>query len=63
MLLFSFLLGCNIEIFQQFAPGRMPDLGDLIANTTGALIAYYAMRAGAGAYIESMLQWPHENRR
>ncbi len=63
VLLFSFLFGCNIEIFQQFAPGRMPDIGDIIANSAGALMSYYAMRAGAGAYIESMLQWPLESRR
>ncbi len=56
VLLASFLLGCNIEIFQQFSPGRYPDSWDLAANICGAIAAYYAMSGRFGAYIESMLQ-------
>lgn len=32
------LLTCSIEFTQQFIPTRVPDAGDLVANTTGAAL-------------------------
>lgn len=40
VIVFSILLGVAIETLQGFVPGRMPDIWDLVANISGALLAY-----------------------
>ena len=32
------LYGCTDELHQRFVPGRVPDIGDLIADTVGATV-------------------------
>jgi VanZ family protein len=35
---FTMLYGISDEIHQMFVPGRTPSIGDIIADTTGALV-------------------------
>jgi VanZ family protein len=50
------LFGATDEWHQAFVPGRSPDLGDWVADTTGAALAV-ALYAGVGWY-RRLLEWP-----
>lgn len=47
IVLFCFLYGLSDEFHQSFIPGRQPSLGDLAADTIGALLFIWA-RPDAG---------------
>lgn len=38
-ILFSFIYGISDELHQSFVPGRTPSVGDLLADTVGAVLA------------------------
>lgn len=42
---------CFIELVQHWVPGRVPDVYDLVANASGALL-------GAGAMLLVVRRWP-----
>lgn len=43
-LLFTVLYGISDEVHQLFTPGRYFEIGDIIANTVGALIVYLLLK-------------------
>jgi len=48
------LLGLLLEGLQHFVPGRLPDLGDALANTGGALLGLLWARSRAGRLLERL---------
>jgi VanZ family protein len=39
--LFSFIYGCSDEFHQSYIPGRTPDVFDIVADTSGALVCVF----------------------
>lgn len=55
VLVFSITLGVAIEILQGFVPGRQPDIWDLVANISGAFLAYLLMSGKPTALLKSLI--------
>ena len=55
VLVFSISLGVVIEILQGFVPGRQPDIWDLVANISGAFLAYLLMNGKPTKRLNSLI--------